>query len=95
MTTVLQITCVNKSDRPNPHERILHIGGIRADGKRWKLSQEEAVKGIEDGTYKLFVGGEGKPVWVFVAISQYGYKYITTRNDGLNPDSILSRPECP
>jgi hypothetical protein len=95
MTTVLQITCVNRSASPVPHERIEHIGGIRADGKRWRLSQEDAIKGIEDGTYKFFIGGDGIPAWVIVAISQDGHKYLKTESDGLHPDSILSRPECP
>lgn len=95
MTTVLQITCVKKSDSPDPHERILRVGGIRADGKRWELSQEAAIRGIEDGSYKFFLGGDGKPVWVIVATSQSGHKYITTESDGSHPERILSRPECP
>jgi hypothetical protein len=37
MAQQVQIKCINKSDRPNPHERILYVGGVNADGKRWKL----------------------------------------------------------
>jgi len=42
-----EIRCVNKSDRPNPHERITHVGGVNPDGSRWKLTQQVAVHGWE------------------------------------------------
>ncbi len=95
MAMTLPIMCINKSDRPNPHERILYIGGFNANRTRWKLSQEAAIKGIEDGTYQFFVSVNGKSVWVIVATSQYGYKYMKTESDGLHPNNLLSLPECP
>jgi len=48
MAQQVQIQCINKSDRPNPHERILSVGGLNPDGTRWKLTQEQAIKGIEE-----------------------------------------------
>jgi hypothetical protein len=35
----IEIKCINKSDRYDPHERILRVGGINPDGARWSLSQ--------------------------------------------------------
>ena len=35
------------------------------------------------------------PVWVIVAISQHGNKYIKTKPDGDQPNNLLSLPECP
>lgn len=32
MPTRHEILCINKSDRSNPHERILNIGGRNDDG---------------------------------------------------------------
>jgi len=90
-----EIRCINKSDRYNPHERILNIGGVNADGSRWRLSQEEAIKGIEEGKWAFYVTKNGKTVDVIVAKSAYGNKYLKTVADGEHPNNLLSLPECP
>ena len=95
MAQQVQIRCINKSDRPNPHERILSVGGVNPDGTRWKLSQEQAIKGIEDGRWQFYVSVNGQTVWVVVAQSRYGNKYLKTTADGEHPNNLLSLPECP
>lgn len=89
-----QIMCINKSDRPNTHERIKFVGGI-SGGQRWKLSQEDAIAGIENGKWQFFVQVQGRKARVIVAKSQYGHKYLKTENDGEQPNNLLSLPECP
>jgi hypothetical protein len=95
MATLSEITCINKSDRYDPHERILFIGGVNHDGTRWKLGQQEAIKGIEGGKWSFYVTKNGKTVRVIVAISKYGHKYLKTEADGEQPNNLLSLPECP
>ncbi len=89
-----QITCINKSDRMNPHERILSIGGINPNGTSWRLPQAQAIAGIEDGTYRFWVASGGASVWVIVAVSRFGNKYLKTEADGEQPNNLLSLPEC-
>ena len=46
------IRCVNKGYGRLPHERILNVGGINEDGSRWKQSQKQTIKEIEDGAWE-------------------------------------------
>jgi hypothetical protein len=95
MAQDVRIICINKSDRTNPHERILSIGGVNNDGTRWKMTQETAIKGIEDGEWRFWVSVNNQSVWVIVAKSRHGNKYIKTEADGEHPNNLLSLPECP
>jgi hypothetical protein len=89
-----EIMCVNKSDRPNPHERIASIGGRNPDGSAWKLSQPDAVDGVETGKWAFYVARGGSTVNVVVAVSRYGHKYLKTESDGEHPNNLLSLPKC-
>ena len=96
MATSVRIGCIHKTDRPNPHERISHVGGVNENGSGWKLSQAEAIAGIESGKWAFYVEQPaGHRVSVIVATSAYGHKYLKTTADGEHPNNLLALPECP
>jgi Protein of unknown function (DUF3892) len=90
-----QVTCIEKpGGNSNTHERISAIGGKNADGSRWKLSEDKAIEGIEDGTYEFYVTKNGKTVDVIVE-KRNGTKFLKTTADGDIPDNLLSLDKCP
>jgi uncharacterized protein DUF3892 len=94
-TQTAEVKCVNKRDRPNPHERITRIGGYAKS--TWKLTQADAIEKIERRQWDFFVTlpGSGKLVWVEVGTSRYGHKYLRTQGDDDIRNNLLSLPECP
>ncbi len=94
MAQRVEVKCINKSDRYNAHERIQYIGGTNGDNTRWKMTVSNAITKIENGTYSFYVSKGGASVDVIVATNN-GYKYLKTKNDDLQPNNLLSLPECP
>ncbi len=93
MATRLRIRCINKTDRYNPHERISHVGG-GAGENCWRQTQEQTIRELENGEYDYYVEEGGRTIDVIVA-THNGHKYIKTKADGVQPDNLLSLPECP
>ena len=100
MAQHLRIRCVVKTDRMSAHERIHSVGGLKPDGSHWKLTQDQAISGIEDGTYVLYIERPaGHRIDVIVAVSADGSKslnkYLKTMADREQPENLLSLPACP
>jgi hypothetical protein len=94
MSGVREVLCICKSDRLDPHERITQIGGRNGDGKAWRLTQQEAIAGVESGKWTFYVYQAGNVVPVIVAVSHHGHKYLKTAADGEEPNNLFSLPEC-
>ena len=89
----LQITCINKTNRQDPHDRIHNVGGQNSSG-RWKKSQSTVIAEIEGKVNTFYTSVNGVRANVIVAVHN-GNKYIKTENDGLHPNNLLALPECP
>jgi Protein of unknown function (DUF3892) len=100
MAQHLRIRCVVKTDRTSAHERIHAVGGAKPDGSNWKLTQDEAISYIEDGTYVFYIESPaGHRIDVIVAVIVEGgeslRKYLKTIADREQPGKLLSLPTCP
>ena len=92
----IQIQCIRKTNRSNPHERISDVGGVNPGGGRWRLTQAEAIEGIKSRKYEFYVERPvGHRVDVIIARSAQGNEYLKTTADGEHPNNLLSLPECP
>jgi hypothetical protein len=94
MVDNVEIKCVKKTNRTDPHERIHGVGGVNPNSTRWYLSLDEAIVGIEGDKWRFWTAGGGKSVWVVIA-THNGHKYLKTEADGVHPNNLLSLPECP
>ncbi len=90
-----RVQCVDGADRPNPEDRIVRIGGTNTVGVNWRLTQEEAISGIESGRWDFFVlSRTGRALDVIVATAPSGRKYLKTSTDGDQPDQLLAVKAC-
>lgn len=94
MTITAEIKCINKIPRNDPNESITHVGGTNPDGKSWRLTLSDAIKGIENKDYQFFVSAGGKRVNVIVSTSRGGNKYLRTEADSASSNNLLSLAEC-
>jgi hypothetical protein len=91
----VQVSCINKSARSEFHQRIWNLGGQNSDGSVWKLSESEAIAGIDARRWSFFVErAPGDDVDVVIA-SRLSARYLETTADGDSPDVLLALPECP
>jgi Protein of unknown function (DUF3892) len=93
MTTRVEIQCITKRDRDNPHERIEGVGGVHG-GKPWFLPEDQAIAGVKNGTYSFFTNVNGRMVDVIVA-THNRREYLKTVADGYEPNNLLRLSSCP
>ena len=94
MAIALMVRWVDKSDQPEPQERIRHIGGD--SGKLlWKHTRAQAIEFIERGEFAYFVEADFRPWRLEVGRASDGRKYLTIENQGAPPQLLLNLPEFP
>ena len=95
MADRVRIQCINTTQRTNPHERISSVGGQNPNGTSWKLSEADAIAGIESGRWTFYVERPAGHAVDVVIAERLGKKYLKTTADGEQPDNLLALPECP
>ena len=84
----VQVQCINKQPRNNPHEGITHLGGAG-----WKWTRDQVIQSIEARTNTFFTLVNGKRADVGVVNGPNG-KYVRTHADGQWNDNLLALREC-
>ncbi len=96
MATRHRVRCIHRTDRPEPHERIHAIGGTNRDGSTWKLTQAEAIRGVEEGRWAFYLECEaGAKLELVVAVDDLGRRHLETSDDSQRAGGLLGLPECP
>ena len=85
----VQVTCINKQPRQNPHEGITHLGGAG-----WHWTRQQVIDAIEARTNTFYTFVAGKRADVGVVDGPNG-KYLRTHADRQWNDNLLALPECP
>ncbi|MEK6225541.1 MAG: DUF3892 domain-containing protein [Chloroflexota bacterium] len=84
----VQVTCINKQPRTDPHHGITHLGGAN-----WRWTRQQVIDSINNGTNTFYtlVGGRRANVGVW---NGPGGPYVKTYADGAWNDNLLALPEC-
>ncbi len=84
----VQVTCINKQPRQNPHEGITHLGG-----SGWRWTRQQVVDSINGGTNTFYTLAAGRRADVAVVDGPNG-QYLRTHANGVWNDNLLALPEC-
>jgi hypothetical protein len=84
----LQVTCIRKIPRDNPHEGITAIGGFG-----WILTTPVAIQHIRFGTNTFFTQVNGRFARVAVVDGPNG-PYLRNHADGYWTNNLLALAEC-
>ncbi|MES2985462.1 MAG: DUF3892 domain-containing protein [Pseudomonadota bacterium] len=84
----VQVTCVIKEDRNNPHEGITHIGGYG-----WLWTRREVIESIKSrlNTFYTLSGNIRADI---VVVDGPNGPYIRTKKDSVLTDNLLFLTAC-
>ena len=85
---------MNKSNQPEPSQRIRQIGGDSRE-LRWQHSQSQAIESIERGLFTYYVEKDARILKLDVGLTADGKKYLTVPEAGGDPQLLLDLPDLP
>ncbi len=88
MATKHEVTSISKTLAPNGLEMITHIGGNGNESRSWKISQQEAISGIENHIWEFFVKQGSKTRNLIVCICPLGTKYLKIEKEEIELEPI-------
>ncbi|MGE0119568.1 MAG: DUF3892 domain-containing protein [Dongiaceae bacterium] len=85
----VQVLCINKIPRDDPHHGITHLGG-----NGWKWTRQQVIESIKNGSNTFFTYVSNKRADVKVRRSAQGNEYVQTQADGQWNNNLLALYEC-
>jgi hypothetical protein len=82
-----QVTCITKTDRYSPHERISALGG-----PGWNWTTDEVIAKIRLRN-RFWVQADRKRVYLRIDYHD-GRPYVRTEPDGRYDNNLLELPSC-
>jgi len=89
-----QVRWIRRGAGALPQQRIRQVGGGCISGP-WLITIEQAIQGIEEGTWLFCVLQDERVVPVVIAMASSGEKYLKTAVDDEQPELLLTLHECP
>jgi hypothetical protein len=94
MAILLKVKWVEKSDQPDPCQRIHRIGGEEND-LSWQHTQAEAIRFIEHNQFVYYVEKGAHTLELKVERAADGSKYLKTTADDEQLQFLLNLPTRP
>ena len=94
MADNVEVKCIKKTNRTDPHERIHGIGGVNADGGRWICHLMTQLPGLKLANGNLYFSSVVNRFGLSSRLNN-GHKYLKTRRTAFIRNNLLSLPECP
>jgi hypothetical protein len=94
MAIVLKVKWIDRSDQPEPHQRIRHIGGESRE-LRWKHTQSQAIESIERGLFAYYVEKDAHALVLRVGLTADGKKHLTLQAGGEQAHILFDLPGYP
>jgi hypothetical protein len=88
MAILLKVKWIDKSDHPELHQRVGHIGGSSREFQ-WQHTQAQAIESIERGEFAYYVIKDVRALKLDVALTADGKKYLTIQAGNGHPQLPL------
>lgn len=86
-----QILCSSKKT-VDGERLITQIGGRNPLGEVWILKVEQAIEGIQSGSFEFFLNKDGQSFPIHIIETEFGYQIRTSDSQR---NLILDLPDCP
>lgn len=94
MATVRVVSCVTLSPEPSSR-RVTTIGGMHPHGRRWSLSAEAAIAGIDRGEWTFHIELGAGLVPLTVGTTEAGERCLTMDCGPADCGDLVLLPGCP